>query len=373
MQIELPSAAADSDLTIRSVRARIVKAPLRFALGTSADVVRAAPVVLVDLSTEEGVVGRAYAFAYTDAGAAAVAALVTEAGDLVRGTPAAPAPVGERLARRYRLLGVAGAVRMALSTLDAALWDAQAIARDAPLCDLLGTTRRTIPAYDSRGLGLMAPDRLADEAARLMEDRRLRALKLRLGHPRLADDLAAVEAVLDGLPDDVGLMVDYNQALAPEEALRRCRALDGYGLLWIEEPMRHDDYPGQARLAAEIRTPLQIGENFNGPEAMAEALSRDAFDYAMPDVARIGGVTGWLRAAGLAAARGVPISSHLHPEISLSLLAASPTAHWLEYVDWVEAFLAEPLPIVDGAATPPARPGTGMDWDEGKIARLMAV
>jgi mandelate racemase len=259
---------------------------------------------------------------------------------------------------------------MALSMLDIALWDAQAIARHVPLWDLLGAKRRAIAAYDSRGLGLMAPGPLADEALRLIEDRKLPAVKLRLGHPTLADDIAAVEGVLHVLPKGIGLMVDYNQALSPDEALRRADALDGYGLLWIEEPMRHNDYPAQARLAAEILTPLQIGENFNGPAAMETALAASACDYAMPDVARIGGVTGWLQAAALAAARGVPISSHLYPEISLSLLVASPTAHWLEYVDWAEAFLADPLQIVDGKAFPSSKPGAGLDWDEDRIARL---
>lgn len=370
MQTELPDAATHSELTVRSVNARIVKVPLRFRLGTSAEVISAVPIVLVDILTDEGVFGRAYAFAYTDAGAAAIASLVREAVELTQGCAAAPASITDLLARRYRLLGVTGTVRMALSILDMALWDAQAIARQMPLCNLLGGKRRAIAAYDSRGLGLMAPGPLADEALRLIEDRKLPAVKLRLGHPTLADDIAAIEAVLQVLPENTSLMVDYNQALSPDEALRRGKALDDYGLLWIEEPLRHDDYPAQARLAVEIRTPLQIGENFNGPLAMQTALAASACDCAMPDVARIGGVTGWLQAAALAAANRMPLSSHLYPEVSAVLLAASPTAHWLEYVDWGEAFLANPLRIVDGTAMSSTQPGAGLDWDEGKIARL---
>ena len=116
--------------------------------------------------------------------------------------------------------------------------------------------------------------------------------------------------------------------------------------------------------------PLQIGENFNGPEAMAEALAAAACDYVMPDVGRIGGVTGWMQAAGLAAARGVEMSSHLVPEVSVHLLAATPTAHWLEYVDWADAILEEPMQMVDGAVTPSERPGLGIAWDEAKLRRL---
>jgi mandelate racemase len=372
MQIKMPDAAIRSNLTVRGANTRIVKAPLRFTLGTSADVVRVVPIVLVDLMTDQGVVGRSYAFAYTDSGAVAISSLLREAVELIRGRSAAPLPISDLLARRYRLLGVTGVVRMALSVLDIALWDAQAVAQNAPLYDLLGVMPQAIPAYDSRGLGLMAPGPLADEALRLFEDSKLPALKLRLGYPSLAEDIAAVEAVRRVLPTGVGLMVDYNQALSPQESFERTARLDGYGLLWIEEPMRHDDYAAQARLALSMNTPLQIGENFNGPAAMETALAVGACDLAMPDVARIGGVTGWLHSAALASERGIPLSSHLYPEISLSLLGTSPTAHWLEYVDWADAFLAHPLQIIDGKAIPPARPGAGHEWDESKIARLQA-
>ena len=125
-----------------------------------------------------------------------------------------------------------------------------------------------------------------------------------------------------------------------------------------------------AQIARTLDVPLQIGENFNGPEAMAEALAAGACDYVMPDVGRIGGVTGWMQAAGLAAARGVEMSSHLVPEVSVHLLAATPTAHWLEYVDWADAILEEPMRVIDGALTPSARPGLGLAWDEAKLRRL---
>ena len=296
-----------------------------------------------------------------------------EAAELVSGRPAEPLEISDLLSRRYRLLGVTGVVRMALSMLDLALWDAQARARGMPMCVLLGVEPRAIAAYDSRGLGLMPPGPLADEALRLIADSKLSAVKLRLGHPTLAEDVASVEAVLGVLPQGIGLMVDYNQALPPDEAFQRAEAIDGHGLRWIEEPTRHDDYPTQARLAERLRTPIQIGENFNGPAAMETALEAAACDYAMPDVARIGGATGWLQGAALAAARGVPLSSHLYPEVSLHLLGASPTAHWLEYVDWADAFLAEPLRIVDGKAMPSAKPGSGIEWDEDRIARLQAM
>jgi mandelate racemase len=356
-------------LVVRGVTTRAVGVPLTFTLGTSAAVVREVPLLLLDVSTEEGVTGRAYLFCYTPAGAKSVAAVVAEAGAMIAGQAAHPASLQQALARRYALLGVTGAVRMALSALDIALWDAVAIAAGLPLAELLGSALRPIRAYDSRGLGLMAPDKLADEAGALLA-KGLRALKLRLGHSTLAQDLEALRAVRKAIPDDVPVMVDYNQALTPAEAVRRGRALQAEGIEWLEEPIRHDDYRGCAHVARELDVPVQIGENFNGPEAMAEALAAQACDDVMPDVGRIGGVTGWMQAAGIATAHGVRVSSHLVPEVSVHLLAATPTAHWLEYVDWADAVLEEPMPIVDGSVRPPDRPGLGLAWSEDKVRRL---
>jgi mandelate racemase len=356
-------------LTVRSVTTRGVRVPLNFPLGTSAAVVPAAPLLLVDLATEEGVTGRAYVFGYTAAGTRAIAGLVAEAVEAVRGKPVAPALLGPRLGRRYALLGVAGPVRMALSALDMALWDAVAAAAGLPLATLLGAAPRPVPAYDSRGLGLKPPGELAAEAERLAL-RGMGAIKLRLGHPTLAEDLEALRAVRGAVPEGLPILTDHNQALDGPEALRRGRALEAEGVGWLEEPIRHDDYRGAAALARALDLPVQIGENFNGPEAMAAALEAGACDLVMPDVSRIGGVTGWMQAAGIAAARGVPMSSHLMPEVSAHLLAATPTAHWLEYVDWADAILTETFTIENGCVLVPDRPGTGIVWDEAAVGRL---
>jgi mandelate racemase len=279
----------------------------------------------------------------------------------------APVEIAAKLARRYTLIGVQGIVRMAMAALDVACWDALAIAAGLPLVSYLGGIPQPIPAYNSCGLGLMAPGAVANEAEKLLASG-FRAVKLRLGYPTLEADLAAVHAVRARLPADVAIMVDFNQALTVAEALRRGRALDGEGLYWIEEPIRHDDYAGAAVLARELATPIQIGENFSGPRAMAEALAASACDYVMPDLERIGGVTGWQHAAGFAAARNIEMSSHLFPEVSAHLLAVTPTRHWLEYVDWANPILAEPLRIVDGKAVIPDRPGNGLAWNEDAVA-----
>lgn len=359
-------------LTIRCVETRGVRVPLTFALCTSAATVSAVPLLLVDAVMEEGIVGRSYVFCYSTSGAKAVAAHLAEAVELVQGRTARPQTLFKVLIRRFALLGVTGPVRMALSALDLALWDAAAHAANLPLAGLLGSDLQPIPAYDSRGLGLMEPDKLADEAEALLASG-LKAVKLRLGYPSLAQDLNALSAVRARIDKDVLLMVDYNQALTKMDAIRRGRVLQEEGIVWLEEPIRHDDYGGYSEIARSLSVAVQIGENFNGPEAMGDAIAMSACDYVMPDVARIGGVTGWMQAAGLASAYGIEMSSHLAPELSVHLLAATPTAHWLEYVDWADAILEEPLPVENGTVSPPDRPGLGIAWSEEKLRVLETI
>lgn len=353
--------ANPSPLTIRGVTTSAVEVPMKFPLGTSAATVRKAPLLLIDLETEEGVTGRTYLFGYRASAVHAIDVVLHDAVSLVKGEAVAPLDIGTKLVRRFALVGVSNIVRMALSGLDAALWDALAVAAGLPLATYLGSKPKPIRAYNSSGLGLMSPEAAGDEAEKLLIGG-FRALKLRLGYPTLEQDLAVARAVRKRISDAIELLVDYNQALTVAEAIRRGRALESEGILWLEEPVRHDDYAGNAAVAKALAVPVQIGENFNGPEAMIEALATGACDYVMPDVARVGGVSGWIRAAGIAAANGIEMSSHLLPEISAHLLAATPTCHYLEYVDWADAILEEPLRIQDGFAHVSDRPGTGLAW-----------
>jgi len=355
-------------LHVRSVRCTPVEVPLRYVLGTSAATVKAAPLLLVELLTEEGVSGRSYVFCYRRSGARPIAATIEDACEVVRGERVAPVAIAARLQRRFALVGVTGIVRMALSAFDMALWDALAVAAGAPLASLLGGAPRPVRAYNSCGLGLMSPQAAADEAQQLLEGG-MQAVKLRLGYATLAEDLAVTRAVRARLPASVELMVDYNQALSRHEALLRGRALQSEGVSWLEEPIRQDDLAGCAAIARELHLPVQIGENFDGPKDLLRALQAQACDLVMPDVARIGGVTGWMQAAGVAEAHGIPMSSHLMPEVSAHLLAATPTAHWLEYVDWSDAIAAEPVKIVDGCWPVNETPGSGHAWDAEKVAR----
>jgi mandelate racemase len=357
------------DLKIRALRVRSVAVPMRRALGTSANKLATAMLALFDLETEEGVTGRAYAFG-VGTSTAPLQGVASDIAVVIKGQRVAPVDIHAALERRFRLFGQQGHVAIAASCVDVACWDVLARAAGVPLVRLLGGVPRRIPAYNSNGLGLADPVKLADEAQELLDDG-FHAVKLRLGYPTLAQDLAAARAVRKRIPAGAVLMSDYNQALLPAEAARRGRALDGEGLAWIEEPVRYDDYAGCAHVAREVATPIQIGENFVGPRAMAAALAARACDYAMPDLQRIGGVTGWLRAAAIADAAGMEMSSHLFPEVSAHLLAVTPTAHWLEYVDWAAPILQQPLRIEDGHAEIPERAGNGLDWDDAAVRRFL--
>ncbi len=341
---------------------------MTYVLGTSAQALREAPLLLVDLETGEGVTGHSWQFCYLPAAAPAIATLLEEVLRTVKGDTIEPGALWAKLAKRFMLIGVQGIVRMAMAAFDVACWDALSRAAGMPLARYLGGTPRPVPAYNSCGLGLMAPAAVADEAEKLLAGG-FRAVKLRLGYPAPEADLAAVRAVRSRIPGDIKLMVDYNQALTVEEAIRRGRMLDGEGVYWVEEPIRHDDFSGCAEITRALETPVQIGENFSLIHDMERALAAQACDYVMPDLERIGGVTGWRRAAELARSAGVRMSTHLYPEVSAHLLTVTPTAHWLEYVDWANVILAEPLRIVDGHAVVPERPGNGLAWDDSAVRK----
>ncbi len=356
-------------LTIRRLQTTPVLVPMNYALGTSRARVTAAPLLLVDLETEQGITGCSYLFCYLPAAAPAIAKLLEHIEDVVKGQPVSPVALWRKLATQFTLIGVQGIVRMAMAALDVAAWDALAIAAGMPLARFLGGDIKPVRAYNSCGLGLMdQPAAVADEAEKLLAGG-FRAIKLRLGYPTAAQDLATLRAVRKRIGDAVSIMVDYNQALSVAEALQRGRMLDDENVYWLEEPIRHDDYAGLAKVAAELKTPVQIGENFSEVTAMAEAIAAKACDFVMPDLERIGGVSGWQRAAALAFANGIEMSSHLFPEVSTHLLAATPTCHFLEYVDWADKILQEPLRIVDGAAAARDRPGNGLVWDADAVRR----
>ncbi len=344
---------------------KVPMAPHRTASG----VVTASPLVLLTVQTDEGVAGHSITFTYTDAALKPTADLLRNLEGLVAGQALAPESVTDGLLARFRLLGTQGLVGMAIAAIDMALWDAHARAQRLPLCRLLGAAPRPQPAYG--GIGFDGADACA-RAAEGWARQGLRGVKAKIGYPTVQEDLAVVREMRAAAGPEVAVMVDYNQSLSPTEAQRRLRVLDGEGLAWVEEPVASHDFAAFARLAQEAATPLQAGENWWGPLEFRQAVEAGVRDHLMADVMKVGGVTGWRRVAALAQAWGIPLSSHLWAETSAHLLAASPTALWLEYIDWWNPVLRQPLRLEAGCAVLDDGPGSGVEFDPAAVERLRA-
>ncbi|MFN7571039.1 MAG: enolase C-terminal domain-like protein [Betaproteobacteria bacterium] len=353
---------------IAALHVRAVRVPLPEPHNTASGTVAESPLVLTDLTLDDGTVGHGLVFTYTPAALKPCAELIANLAPLVVGEPAAPLDVEQKLARRFRLLGPQGLVGIAIAAIDMALWDAVARQRGLPLCVLLGAAPKPIPVYGAVGYD---GERGSAATAERWAKRGFTGVKAKIGYPTLAQDLAVVRAMRAAVGPQVAIMVDYNQSLTPTEAIERCRALDGEGLNWIEEPTLAHDYAGLAAVARAATTPIQAGENWWGTLDLQHALDAQASDYLMPDAMKISGVTGWLRASALAQPRGLRVSSHLWPELSAHLLAATPNAHWLEYADWWNPILAAPLALHGGTAVAGDAPGSGVAWNEDAVARYL--
>lgn len=356
-------------MKIAKVTARAVLVPMNRPLVTGGGSVEKTAFVLVDLETDTEIVGRAYVFAVSPVLARSLASLVAGIGETLAGETVAPRPLHERMAKSMRLAGMEGFIGWAVAGIDMALWDAFAKNAGLPLYRLLGGEPRAVAAYNSNGLGLIGPDAAANEAAELAEG--FGAVKVRLGYADVDTDVEVAEAVIDAVPSDVQVMCDYNQSLSRAEAKVRIAAIDDLGLSWIEEPIVHDDVEGYATICGYTETSVQLGENARSPAEIGRLIAAEAADLLMPDVAKIGGITNWLNAAEQCGAAGIGLSTHLFPEVSVHMMAVSPVAHWLEYVDWANPFLAEWLEVRDGRASPPDRPGLGIDWNEAAVAEFL--
>ncbi|MGH9807630.1 MAG: enolase C-terminal domain-like protein, partial [Terriglobia bacterium] len=350
-----------AQLTLRSIDVRAVSVPLRRPIVSKVGAFREWPLILIDLHTREGIVGRSYLEPYLKNAARYLIPALLDLAEALRDQPLAPLERFQANRRSLNLVGYEGIAMIAVAGLDVAMWDALAKAANQPLAVLLGGTVGAVPAYNSNGLWLADVSTLASEARELVSEGAFTSLKLRLGRDRLDDDLAAIREVRDAAGSDIKLMVDFNQGLSLGDALARCHALDDEGRYWFEEPIVYDNLSGYTQLARELRTPVQIGENFYGPRAIQDALAAGACDYVMPDLMRIGGVSGWLRAAPVAAAAGIQVSTHLYPEVAAHLMRVTETAHWLEWQDWADPILKQPFAIKNSYLEIPDLPGIGIE------------
>jgi mandelate racemase len=354
-------------LKVRSLRARAVVLKLERPVVARIATITEWPLILIDLHTDEGIVGLSYLEPYTVKTMRYLIPALHDLGAMLEGRTVSPVELYGLARKSLHFVGYQGMSMIAVAGLDMAAWDALAQAAGVPLCVLLGGSVGPVNAYNSNGLWLREPAAVAAEAVELRDEGGFTGLKLRLGRDHVRDDMATIEAVRNTVGRDMHLMVDFNQGLQMGEALERCHAIDDLGLAWIEEPIVYDHLDGYAQLAAELNTPIQIGENFYGPRDLYRALQAKACDFVMPDFMRIGGVTGWLRAAAIAGTAGVPMSTHLYPEVAAHVMRVTETAHWLEWQDWADPILQQPFAVRDGQLHIPDVPGTGLAWDEAAV------
>ncbi|MHB8269656.1 enolase C-terminal domain-like protein [Bradyrhizobium sp.] len=350
---------------IRSVKARAVIAPISRPVKNAFGVIEAAPLVLIDVETDQGITGRSYIFAYAKLTLEPLVHLIEQIGRDLAGKAIAPFDLVAAMDAKFRLLGWQGLVGMAVSGLDMAFYDALGQAAGRPVAELLGGSPRPMRAYDSYGV----VDPIADEKdLKRSLDQGFRGIKIKGGNSDTANDERMVKGVRKLVGPDVALMIDFNQSLNPAEAISRIARLSPYDLHWVEEPVAQENLQGLAAVRRESSISIQAGENWWFPRGFAEAIAVGASDFIMPDLMKVGGVTGWMRVAAQAEAASIPMSSHLFAEASAHMLAVTPTAHWLEVLDLGRAILAEPLQIVDGSVT--ARgPGLGLSWNEAAVAK----
>lgn len=350
--------------TLERANVRAVEVPLRRPVIADIGRFDTWPLVLLDLETTDGVVGSSYIAPYRSSAVPAIVAELRDLLDSVVSRTVAPSDAFDASLKSLNVVGVNGISTISASAIDMALWDGLAKRAGLPLARLLGGSTGPVRAYNSNGLWRHEVSTIAAEARSLADEGGFTAMKLRLGNEHLADDVAAIDAVRQGVGADIDLMVDFNQALGLGDAIRRCHELDEHGLYWFEEPIAYDNVRGYAQLAQQVHTPLQMGENFYGPRDLLNFVAVGGVHYAMGDLMRIGGVSGWMRTAGVASAAGVQFSNHLYPEFAAHLLRVTPSAHWLEWVDWACPILSAPLEPKEGTVTAPDVPGAGLVWDE---------
>jgi L-alanine-DL-glutamate epimerase-like enolase superfamily enzyme len=318
----------------------------------------------------DGADGTGYTFT-VGAGGAAVRALLADLEPLVVGQDAERIEaVWQRLWWGSHFVGRGGLAALAIAAVDIALWDLRARRQGLPLWKLLGGHAPRVRAY-AGGIDLLFP---LDRLLRQTEDnlaRGFRAIKMKVGHPRLSQDVERVRAMRTLLGPDVPLMVDANMRWTVDEAIRAARALAAHDVFWLEEPTIPDDLPGHVRIVRDGALPVAVGENLRTVHDFKRFVDAGAVSFPEPDVALIGGVTAWLKVAHVAEAHNLPVTSHGVHDLHVHLLAAVPNASFLEVHGFgLERFIAQPLEIKDGEATAPDRPGHGVELDWKGLAGL---
>ena len=353
------------DLTFTKVIIRGVDVPLKNPIVAHIGTFKTWPYLCVDVLTKEGIIGKSYIGPYLKDYLPSIASCIRVLCKNYEGKKIEPHNFFQDSMKSLSLLGFKGVALYALAALDIAFWDAFSKASNKPFAKLLGGSINTpIKAYNSSGLWLIENEKIAKEAEILRKEGDFKALKLRIGRESYKHDIEAFKEVKNGAGSDTIIMSDFNMFYTTKEATRRCIELDDLGFFWFEEPIQYNQLDDMKKICETIKTPITIGENFHGPKDAYDALLKGACDMIMPDLMRIGGVSGWLKTAAISEVFNVEFSTHLYPEVSAHLMCLTPTAEWLEWVDWQNPILKEPYKISNGNIIIPDKPGFGLEWNE---------
>lgn len=325
---------------------------------------------IVRLTDSDGAQGTGYAYTIGTGGPSVISLLQqTLAPRLIGREAEAIDGIWRDLFFATHATAVGAITSLALAAIDTALWDLRGKRAGLPLWQLAGGSKASVPLYTTEGgwLHLSPEDLAADAAAKKAQG--FAGAKIKIGKPAIAEDRARLAAVRDAVGDGFRIMVDANQAFDLAEALRRADMLAEFGVYWFEEPMPADNIGAHVELARQSRVPIAVGESLYSVSAFKDYLQSGAASIIQSDVARIGGITPWLKSAHLAEGFGAPVCPHFLMELHVSLVCAVPNAPMLEYIPQLDAITRSRLDIRNGVAHPPDAPGIGIDWDWDEIQR----
>ena len=358
------------DLRLEKITIRAVNVPLNKPVIAHLGTFEKWPFLCLDAHTNKGLIGKSYIGPYLVDQLPVIAKCIEALSKPFLNQEIKPYNFFEEGFKKISLLGYQGISIYALAALDIAFWDVYAKAANMPLACLLGSDLKPVKAYNSRGLWLIPLNEIEKETNDLLENGSFDAVKVRIGRNKLKDDIYVIEKIRKIGGENLVIMSDFNQCYDYDTALKRMNELDDIGLYWFEEPINYRNFNDCAKLSSRIKTPISIGENFHGPYDLVNSIKANASTYIMPDLMRIGGVSGWLKSASIAEAYNLKFSTHLFPEVSAHLMNLTPTAHWLEWVDWANPILQDTgFRVENGKYHIPDIPGTGVEWNDANIEK----
>ena len=358
-------------MNVTHVRTRIVRTPADNPLVVGLpETDETREFVTLELGTDDGVAGIGITF-FGGPLTGALREAVDALGALVIGeNPLRVEAIVAKLRQAASGAGPSGIFTLALSAIDMALWDIKGKVLNQPLCTLLGGYRDRAPTYASGALMRPHPvDYLSEAGPRLVE-MGFKQMKMQLGaEPTVGREVERVRVMRNGIGDDIDLMCDINQLWDVNQAIEIGRRVEPYHLFWLEDVVAHDDYQGLARVADALTTPIAAGEYHYGIRPFRHMLEARSIDLAMIDLVRVGGITQWMKVAGMAEAFNIPVVSHLIPEIHVHLIAAIPNGLTVEYMPWTLRLFEETPAIEDGQIVVPEKPGLGLQFNAEAINR----